>query len=235
MVSFVTRKQWGATPPKSVSKGPMLRPSTGHWNGPTVTAKGKVVWEHDSCAGLVRGIQSFHMHGRGWSDIAYNFIICPHGFIFEGRGFNTYNAANGVTSANRSSHAIMFLAGEGNVTNELEKRAFKFCVTYIYEITGAENRAVGHRDHKATSCPGDTRYYWIRQGMPVKETPKNPETDEEIEMLIIQHPSGASVAIMPPAPPLGIKSAATLKNFGAKFPVIPVDDATWQEWHAKLK
>ena len=78
------RSKWGARPPRYVNRGSMSAPSTGHWNGPGIILRGKNTWDHSLCPGLVRGIQNFHMDGRGWSDIAYNFLICPHGYTFEG-------------------------------------------------------------------------------------------------------------------------------------------------------
>jgi hypothetical protein len=164
-MNIVTRSAWGARAPKYINRGHLKEKSTGHWNGPTVTIGGKLEWNHDRCAGLVRGIQNFHMDSRGWADIAYNFVICPHGTIYEGRGLNIYNGANGTNSGNRSSHAIMWLSGQNNPFTEAERVAFRNCVKYIADSTNAPNAAIGHRDHKSTECPGDARYNWIRQGM----------------------------------------------------------------------
>lgn len=165
-MNYVTRTQWGARRPRRVNGGPMSAPSTGHWNGPKLTVGGSTSWDHSRCASLVRGVQNFHMDGRGWNDIAYNFVICPHGYVFEGRGLNVWNGANGTTSGNRSSHAIMWLVGKGNPFVSNEKRAFRDAVRFTADRTSAPDRAIGHRDHKSTECPGDERYRWIRSGMP---------------------------------------------------------------------
>lgn len=170
-MNIVTRAQWGARAPKYINRGAMLAQSTCHYNGPDVVVAGKKSWDHSKCAGLVRGIQNFHMDGRGWSDIAYNFVICPHGYTFEGRGLNTYNGANGTNSGNRSSHAIMCLAGEGNAFTDAEKVEFRQCVEYVVEKTKCHTGCMGHRDHKSTACPGDIRYKWVHAGMPVPNAP----------------------------------------------------------------
>lgn len=167
MVQIVTRAQWGARRPRSRVNAELSRPSTGHWNGPIVRVGGQSKWDHSRCASLVRGIQNFHMDSRGWQDIAYNFLVCPHEYIFEGRGLNIANGANGTNTGNRTSHAICSLAGEGNDFPVEEKRAFKYCVKHIADRTKAPNDAIGHRDHKATACPGNDRYNWIHSGMPV--------------------------------------------------------------------
>jgi peptidoglycan hydrolase-like protein with peptidoglycan-binding domain len=181
-MKLVTRAEAGLRPPKSIVRLNMSSPSTAHWNGNRIVISGSTTWAHSRCASIVRGIQDFHMKpvsqgGRGWQDIAYNFIECPHGFTFECRGLNVANGANGTNAANRSSHAIMCLAGDGNAFPEEEKVGFRDCVRYISQRTASPDRCVGHRDHKATACPGNERYNWVRQGMPtsaVVPQPSNP-------------------------------------------------------------
>ena len=179
MTRYVSRADWGARRPKYRYTADMSRTSTGHWNGPQVTVGGKTTWDHAHCAGLVRGIQNFHMDGQGWSDIAYNFVICPHNYIFEGRGINVINGANGTNEGNRTAHAVMWLSGENNPFTDGEKEAFRFCVTYVSDRSNApDGRAIGHRDHKSTACPGDERYQWIHLGMPLPAPP--PKEEEEV-------------------------------------------------------
>lgn len=165
---LVTREQCGLRPPKSRVPFFPTRPCTGHWNGPTVFVRGKTEWGHEFCGALVRGIQNFHMDQRGWSDIAYNWLVCPHGYVFEGRGLKYQNGANGTTIGNKTSPAICFLSGEANPFTEDSKIAFHQCTQYVATHSSAKTGAIGHRDHKATECPGDARYRWIKSGMPVK-------------------------------------------------------------------
>ncbi len=181
---LVTRAQWGARTPLRRVHGELSDESTCHWNGPKVTVGGKDTWDHSRCAQLVRGIQNFHMDTRGWSDIAYNFLECPHGYTFEGRGLNIVNGANGTNDGNRSSHAICCLAGEGNPFPITEKSGFKTCVAHIAEHTNAPNRCKGHRDHKSTECPGDERYGWVHAGMPVTSTPPPPPVQKEDSLML---------------------------------------------------
>lgn len=163
----VTRAEWGARPPKRRSTANFDQKSTGHWNGPVLTVGGSMTWDHSRCASLVRGTQNFHMDGRGWSDIAYNYVICPHGYTFEGRGLDVINAANGTNSGNKSSHGVMWLAGDGNAFPVEEKVAFVETVDYIHDKTGVPLGAIPHSDHHSTQCPGDERRNWIRAGMPI--------------------------------------------------------------------
>ena len=185
---MVPRADWGARPPRYRNTGNLNQASTEHWNGLKVTVKGEGTWAHDKCAGLVRGIQNFHMDGQGWSDIAYNFVICPHGYTFEGRGLNVINGANGTNTGNQTSHAVMVLAGQDNPFPNAEKVAFKETVWYISNTTTAPNKAIGHRDHKSTECPGNERYNWIHQGMPV--------TGEENGMATLDNDDKMAIAII---------------------------------------
>jgi hypothetical protein len=163
--------------------GELAGDQTGHWNGPTVRVKGKLTWDHDVCPSLIRGIQNFHMDVREWSDIAYNFVICPHGHIYEGRGLDVWNGANGTNAGNRNNYAIMWLSGEGNPFTEGEKLGFKLCVRYISDNTLAPAKAIGHRDHKSTACPGDERYKWIHAGMPVSDPiATTPPNEDEVKL-----------------------------------------------------
>lgn len=170
-LKLVTREQWGARPRKYINRGELSAESTCHWEGPTIKVAGQLTWDHSKCASLVRGIQNFHMDGRGWSDIAYNFLVCPHGYTFEGRGLNVVNGANGTNTGNRTSHTVCCIAGEGNPFPEAEKYGFKETVKYIDANTKAPGTCKGHRDWKSTACPGEARYKWVHAGMPVGNAP----------------------------------------------------------------
>lgn len=176
-MKFVSRSEAGLRAPRSVTRRNMNKPSTGHWNGPQVPRV-----DHSKCASQVRGVQNYHMDSKGWNDIAYNFVICQHGYVFEGRGINVTNGANGTNAGNFSSHAVMWLDGQGNDFTGAEKQAFLQCVAHIARHSDAPNDAIGHRDHKSTECPGDERYHWIRNSVPqaggtpqTGPTPPSPE------------------------------------------------------------
>lgn len=136
------------------------------------------------CASLVRGIQNFHMDVRKYEDMAYNFMECPHGYTFEGRGLNVVNAANGTNPGNQSSHAICSLAGQGNAFTLAEKTGVKGCVKFISERTPAPNKCIGHRDHHSTECPGAERYTWVHAGMPLQEN-----EEDEMKTWFVRSPA----------------------------------------------
>jgi hypothetical protein len=108
-MNLVTRAQWGARPRKGTPTPLNPTGATAHWEGPHMGT-----FPHDQCDDKVRGIQAFHMDGRGWSDIAYNALVCPHGYVYEGRGPGVRSAANGTDAGNDADVAVCYLGGEGD-------------------------------------------------------------------------------------------------------------------------
>jgi peptidoglycan hydrolase-like protein with peptidoglycan-binding domain len=119
--------------------------------------------EHSSCDDTVRGIQAYHMDSNGWSDIAYNIVVCPHGYQYEGRGKGKGSAANGTTQANADWYAICALCGEGDPQGPDLVRGLQDAAATC-RAWGAGDGSTGHRDHIATSCPGDSLYARVQAG-----------------------------------------------------------------------
>ena len=152
-----SRRSRGATP--STHPVGTVRGVTFHWEGPHMGA-----FPHDKCAEKVRGIQGFHRDGRGWADVAYNALVCPHGYIYEGRGANTASAANGYATANATWYAVCYLGGERDPFTDDAKQGFRDAVAWLRSQGNAGPEINGHRDHKATACPGDVIYAWLKSG-----------------------------------------------------------------------
>src|SRR5262249_30661921 len=73
------RAEWGARPNKEpYAPTAYTRITLHHTSGPQTKTLPESLRE-------VRFIQDFHQDGRGWSDIAYHFLIDAAGNIFEGR------------------------------------------------------------------------------------------------------------------------------------------------------
>lgn len=133
---------------------------------------------------LVRAIYRYHTRTRGFSDIAYNFLISRHGQIFEGR-------AGGITKAVIGGHTMGFntsttgiaLIGtfatarppSAAITALKKLLAWKLDVHHVPPtgkvtlVAGGNakydpgdrvsfNRISGHRDAQLTSCPGARTY-----------------------------------------------------------------------------
>lgn len=155
-MQLVTRAEWGAAAPRDGILG--LTPTygtTGHYNGPDIWSGRPIAqWDHASCPTKVRGIQAFHMGpARGWLDIAYNHLICPHGYTFEGRGFDRRSAGNGTNEGNATSLAAMLLIGGTEpVTGAMADEFARYC--QHARTVGAGPNVGPHDRWISTDCPG---------------------------------------------------------------------------------
>lgn len=150
-MKLITRAQWGARAPRAQPPEDFTG-ATAHWEGPHMGT-----FPHASCPAKVRGIQAFHMDARGWSDIAYNAVVCPHGYVFEGRGRGVRSAANGTNVGNDADGAVCYLGGEGDPFTPEGAAAMADALHWL--SPGGQRHA--HRDWKPTTCPGDTIAAWV--------------------------------------------------------------------------
>ncbi|MFF9646239.1 peptidoglycan recognition protein family protein [Kitasatospora aureofaciens] len=195
MVTIISRSEWGAQPPKKIDQLPFTP-----WKGGVVIhheGAGNVsVDPHDKCAALVRKIQDDSMNydiigdievvaGKKepeYDDIPYNFLVCKHGGIYEGRGADRRSAANGteVPGANSDYYAVMGLLGaDDNVTPAMVTGIIDLC-SYLQIKKGAGTRIVGHRDVRTshTDCPGKLYPYVQRDEFTVGAgTGAGPDSD----------------------------------------------------------
>lgn len=123
--------------------------------------------EHSKCAGRWTAIRNSHLANtaEGYSDVAYNWAVCNHGVIFEGRGLGKRTGANGSQPLNRSHYAILWMGGTRGVVTPSAK-----AVTALQEVIrylrghGTGKEIKGHRDGYATACPGDALYALVKAG-----------------------------------------------------------------------
>lgn len=166
---FVSRAEWGAAPRRS-STALSASAVTIHWAGTPSNVGG-----HEDCARTVRSFQSYHMNTQGWADIAYNMLVCPHGYIFEGRGGGRRSAANGSNAGNSASYAICYIMGTGQAFTDEAKRAIVDAAAILVPEGGDW---WSHRDWLNTGCPGDEIAEWVNAGHPVDVVPE-PEPEPE--------------------------------------------------------
>jgi hypothetical protein len=123
---------------------------------------------HDKCDDYVRQIQAQHMDGNGWSDIGYSFVVCTHGYVYEGRGLKRRNSANGSTTLNDQDYAVLLLVGSSGLTKPTDAQldGARDAIEYCRTSGPAGDWLGGHRDGYATSCPGDAVYAWVKAGAP---------------------------------------------------------------------
>lgn len=184
MTIFVTRAQWGARPREAGTTDIIDHPSvTDHWEGESI----KFPYDHSKCDDMLRSIQAYHMDGRGWSDIAYNYVVCGHDYCYEGRGWDRRSSANGTEAANNASFAVCALWGSNSDAPLPDglKRAFMYARSLLIKNGGATTVIKGHRDWKETDCPGDQIYAWIQAGCPLPPTGEvDMTTDASVRQIV---------------------------------------------------
>lgn len=179
-----TRADWGAAPRKSgrTVAATSRQQFFVHWNGPKMSLTASD--PHSKCLQQVRAFQRYHM-SKGWSDIGYNGLTCPHGRNIEGRGIDYVGAH--CTNFNTSGYGWQAMVGEGNVIPD----AMYNGILRAYEGCNKRSKKTlakrGHRDGMSTTCPGRTLYAWVKAGMPKKGS-------------ISPKPSKPTTTPKPPAP-----------------------------------
>lgn len=144
--------------------------------------------------GILRGWFDFHTTGRGWNDIAYNFVIDSAGGIWEGRqGSVAGPVAGDATGGNQGFTQLVCLIGDTNsvaptaaarssLVQVLSWLADRYGVSTApgAEVTftsRGSNRwsagtevttptIAGHRDMSKTTCPGNNLYGYVTGSLP---------------------------------------------------------------------
>ncbi|GLP71032.1 hypothetical protein TUSST3_76520 [Streptomyces sp. TUS-ST3] len=165
-MKLVTRSQlgWPASeaPTQTSTRGVKV-----HYEGTEVSAK--LLTDHEACIAEWKAIRKSHLANtkENYSDIAYNYGACPHGFLLEGRGLGKRTGANGNQDLNRAHYAIVGLVGSSGLTepNDAMLGAIRDGIELLRKH-GAGTEIKGHRDGYATACPGGPLYAWVQKGAP---------------------------------------------------------------------
>lgn len=152
---YVSRAEWNARS-ASTSTNITPREMACHYEGPHMG-----LFNHDTCATKIRGIQAYHMDHNGWADIAYSFVVCPHGVVFEGRGRGHRTAANGTNNGNQYAYAVCFLGGVDDLFTDEAKSGFWAAA----RVLGMDDAPwYPHRHYYNTACPGPAIMNWVSGG-----------------------------------------------------------------------
>lgn len=178
----ISRAEWGA-------RGQVCAPDVGR----TITA---AVVHHTAGSNAyatpaqamqqIRNDQAYHIDGRGWCDIGYNFLVDKWGNIYEGRANSGTQPIIGVHAGgfNTSTVGISMLGDYSGITPSAATQeavaqviAWRLGSYYRdpassvwYTTGGGENSryaagttlelptVIGHRDVAFTACPGNGGY-----------------------------------------------------------------------------
>lgn len=163
-MSIVSRSDWGARSATNRTAVPASSRTSFvvHYDGGTPIP---VPADETGCAAQMRQTQAYHMDGNGWADIGYNFVICQHGTVWEGRGWDVLGAHAGATG-NVAGIGVQVHIGGAQEPTEAALGAVRWLKE---QADGRFHRTLawkGHRDYMATSCPGEILYGWVRSGAP---------------------------------------------------------------------
>lgn len=195
-MQLVTRAGWGARPftqPNgAITYAGPRRGIKYHHLGESGNWQPK---QHTECAAKVRAIQNHHMDRNGWSDIGYSFLVCPHGYVFEGRGLRRRNSANGSTSLNEQDYAVVLLISDSSKQKpgDAMLRGAAEAGDYIRKNGPCGNWVGGHSDGHPTACPGTNVLAWVRAGAKAPGGTKTHTVVKGENLTVISRKYGLSV------------------------------------------
>ena len=152
-MKIVSRAAWGARRPKdrTFQDARSVREIFVHYSE---SPGGQVDFQVQKRA--IQNIQDFHMDTRGWSDIAYSYLIINSSKprVFCGRGARTVPAAQ--MNHNTGTIAICVVMRDGEKLAWQTKLQLRRLIWHLRHSVTRRNTPV--RPHSAvteTSCPGD--------------------------------------------------------------------------------
>jgi hypothetical protein len=150
------RAEWAAVPPTQPYAPDPLR-----WRVTLHHSDGRYTRTLAESLAEARFIQDFHIHGRGWIDIGYHFLVDPEGNILEGRPEGVLGAH---TLGNNEGNIGIVLLGNYQPPHADRPTAAQLAAVaalgrYLVARYGIDPSMLkGHRDYKSTDCPGDLAY-----------------------------------------------------------------------------
>jgi hypothetical protein len=164
-IDIFSREQWRARPYRGRAQGgrePIKELASScrgwavHYNGPPMETKDQA----DEIR-KVRAIQNFHMDAKGWSDIAYSVMIGQSGTIYEGRGWDWDQFANGddevapfAEHGTKGWRSVCWLGGVGQEPSSAVIRVLTMLIHYSRVEKGMGLEVHPHLDWQPKPCPG---------------------------------------------------------------------------------
>jgi len=170
--AYVPRAAWGARPPM-YAYTPTLAGRVGVHH--TASVEDFTAGTRAECAARMRAIQTYHMETNGWNDVGYAWAICQHGDVFQGRedDDDTTDVQGAHDGFNRASTGVAvfgyFHPPVDQHPTDAQLAALVDVVAWIASLRGFDplgrsdyeafggpvDHVYGHREVKATDCPGD--------------------------------------------------------------------------------
>lgn len=159
---------------------------------------------HSACVTYWKNTRKFHMNGNGWADIGYSYGACPHGYVFEGRGWQKNQAAQ--PGGNTTWTSCTLMSGPAENPTEAQINAVRELNVYLQK-KDLKERFRGHRDFFATACPGTKLYAMVKDGTFAKSPGKitTPENEDDVPKYV--NASGSLKGLKP-----GVWAAGNTKD-----------------------
>ncbi|RBP66130.1 LGFP repeat-containing protein [Brevibacterium sanguinis] len=156
---IASRKSWGAKSYKgSPDYASKVKQAVVHHTA------GSNSYSAEDVPSILRGIQTYHQKGRGWSDVGYNVIADKYGRLWHARGGDLEKAVVGahVAGHNTGTFGISVLGSYGSKAPPRKARdAVASAIAWKLSLNGLKSNkstVVAHRDLAGTDCPGDAFY-----------------------------------------------------------------------------
>lgn len=156
-VERICRAAWGAQPPSGAFARHTIERLTIHHSAVALPSNRKAP-QH------LRVYQEDHQ-GRGWPDIAYHVAVDRRGNVYQLRPI--WAVGDSGTPYDPTGHFLLLCIGNLQ-TQSLPAAQLDAAIDVLAWASarfGVAPRTIsGHRDHAATTCPGDALYRYIADG-----------------------------------------------------------------------
>lgn len=162
----ISRKSFGWPDTSKIADAPTNKGLVIHYDGGNRKLSEK---EHNECIKYWEWCRKFHMQERGWKDIGYSFGVCPHGIIFEGRGFGKEQAAQ--PTGNRDWCSVTLMLGPGEKPPVAQVEGVLRLREALMHDHGMKSNVSWHGAFYKTDCPGDILRNMVLKGEFNREPP----------------------------------------------------------------
>lgn len=174
------RGEWGARPPAGdIGMGSTNKLAVVHHSDSPNS------YSPDQVPGILRGVQAYHIDGRGWSDIGYNFVVDKYGTMWEARAGSLDSPVVGAHAGGFNTNTVGIMVLGDYIAAQPSAAALEGVSqivgwrlgTYGVDPAGSATftsggnekfaagtpvnlpNVVGHQDTGSTSCPGSIENY----------------------------------------------------------------------------
>lgn len=159
MPEIISRAAWGARYPAGFGPAPL--PAQTVWLHHSVTIAPDLVQPFDDDYAAVRQLEQIGQSRFG-GGISYTFCVTPAGLVFEGHGVGRLGAHTyGHNLTGRGIVLVGDYTRRDPTPAQLDAVAWLLHTGHLSGWWVAPRLTGGHRDTKATGCPGDAAYALI--------------------------------------------------------------------------